>query len=93
MFTTGDGLLKQVDGKTEDGLQTIFTTNLFGHFTLVRQNCDLHSACINFIVTHVFCLLNSFVYRDAVSYSLPMIKVVGFIWIKVNIFQKYFLSS
>ena len=57
MFTTGDGLLKQVDGKTEDGLQTIFTTNLFGHFTLVRQNCDLHSACINFIVTHVFCLL------------------------------------
>ena len=36
MFTTGDGLLKQVDSVTEDGLQNIFATNLFGHFTLVR---------------------------------------------------------
>ena len=37
MFTTGEGVLKQVDGVTTDGLQQIFATNLFGHFVLVKE--------------------------------------------------------
>ena len=35
-FTDGGSLLKGVDGKTPEGLQTVFATNLFGHFLLVR---------------------------------------------------------
>jgi len=35
MFATGDGLLRQTDGTTDDGLKQIFATNLFGHFILV----------------------------------------------------------
>ena len=35
MFRTGDGLLMQVNGATEDGLKEIFATNVFGHFVLV----------------------------------------------------------
>jgi len=36
MFVTGDGLLKQSDMITIDNLPQIFTTNVFGHFVLVR---------------------------------------------------------
>jgi len=35
MFATGDGLLRQTDDTTDDGLKQIFATNLFGHFILV----------------------------------------------------------
>jgi 17beta-estradiol 17-dehydrogenase / 3beta-hydroxysteroid 3-dehydrogenase len=35
MFATGDGLLRQADGLTQDGLKEIFATNVFGHFILV----------------------------------------------------------
>lgn len=40
MFRTGDGLLKQVDGVTTDGMKQIFATNLFGHFALVSIISD-----------------------------------------------------
>ena len=36
MFATGEGLLKQIDTETSDGLKEVFTTNLFGHFVLVN---------------------------------------------------------
>ena len=35
MFRTGDGILKQEDGTTKDGLRQTFATNLFGHYVLV----------------------------------------------------------
>lgn len=35
MFATAEGLLTQKDGVTDDGLQEVFATNLFGHFLLV----------------------------------------------------------
>jgi len=35
MFATGDGLLRQTDETTDDGLKQIFAANLFGHFILV----------------------------------------------------------
>ncbi|XP_069823513.1 3-keto-steroid reductase/17-beta-hydroxysteroid dehydrogenase 7 isoform X2 [Dendropsophus ebraccatus] len=34
MFATGEGLLTQTDSVTEDGLQEVFETNVFGHFIL-----------------------------------------------------------
>lgn len=37
MFRTGSGLLQQVDEITEDGFKKIFTTNLFGHFILIKE--------------------------------------------------------
>ncbi|XP_074659126.1 3-keto-steroid reductase/17-beta-hydroxysteroid dehydrogenase 7-like [Tubulanus polymorphus] len=37
VLSTGDGLLTTVKQTTEDGLQEVFATNLFGHFVLVRQ--------------------------------------------------------
>ncbi|BFY97208.1 hypothetical protein BsWGS_00248 [Bradybaena similaris] len=37
MFTTGDGLLIQEDDVTEDGLQRVFETNVFGHYVLVKE--------------------------------------------------------
>nr|XP_022340053.1 3-keto-steroid reductase-like isoform X1 [Crassostrea virginica] len=37
MFTTGEGLLLQGDSVTEEGLQQVFATNLFGHFVLVQE--------------------------------------------------------
>ncbi|CAL8365967.1 unnamed protein product [Boreogadus saida] len=37
MFSTAEGLLTQQDRPTADGLQEVFTTNLFGHFLLVRE--------------------------------------------------------
>uniref|UniRef100_A0A8C6LMQ2 3-keto-steroid reductase/17-beta-hydroxysteroid dehydrogenase 7 n=1 Tax=Nothobranchius furzeri TaxID=105023 RepID=A0A8C6LMQ2_NOTFU len=37
MFSTGEGILTQKDGITNDGLQEVFATNLFGHFLLVRE--------------------------------------------------------
>jgi 17beta-estradiol 17-dehydrogenase/3beta-hydroxysteroid 3-dehydrogenase len=37
MFVTGDGLLRQDDQSTPDGLKQIFATNLFGHFILVKE--------------------------------------------------------
>lgn len=38
MFSTGGGgILTQEDSVTADGLQEIFTTNLFGHFLLVSH--------------------------------------------------------
>jgi 17beta-estradiol 17-dehydrogenase/3beta-hydroxysteroid 3-dehydrogenase len=36
MFTTGEGLLLQSDSITNEGLQQVFATNLFGHYVLVR---------------------------------------------------------
>ncbi|CAN0187476.1 3-keto-steroid reductase/17-beta-hydroxysteroid dehydrogenase 7 [Lampetra fluviatilis] len=41
MFATGEGLLTQEDSVNEDGLQNVFTTNVFGHFILIRQLEDL----------------------------------------------------
>lgn len=35
MFTTGEGLIIQEDAVTKDGLQSVFATNLFGHYLLV----------------------------------------------------------
>ncbi|KAM4640942.1 3-keto-steroid reductase/17-beta-hydroxysteroid dehydrogenase 7 [Discoglossus pictus] len=37
MFATGEGLLTQEDKVTEDGLQEVFETNVFGHFILIRE--------------------------------------------------------
>lgn len=37
MFATGEGLLTQEDRVTEDGLQEVFETNVFGHFILIRE--------------------------------------------------------
>lgn len=43
MFATGEGILTQEDGVTADGLQEVFTTNLFGHFLLVSgdESCKI----------------------------------------------------
>lgn len=37
MFATAEGLLTQQDRLNADGLQEVFTTNLFGHFLLIRE--------------------------------------------------------
>ncbi|KAM8888154.1 3-keto-steroid reductase/17-beta-hydroxysteroid dehydrogenase 7 [Synchiropus picturatus] len=37
MFATGEGILTQKDEVTDDGLQQVFATNLFGHFLLLRE--------------------------------------------------------
>ncbi|XP_072367619.1 3-keto-steroid reductase/17-beta-hydroxysteroid dehydrogenase 7 isoform X1 [Scyliorhinus torazame] len=37
MFQTGEGLLTQEDWLTDDGLQQVFMTNVFGHFLLIRN--------------------------------------------------------
>ncbi|XP_073414070.1 3-keto-steroid reductase/17-beta-hydroxysteroid dehydrogenase 7 isoform X1 [Dendrobates tinctorius] len=37
MFATGEGLLTQEDHVTEDGLQEVFETNVFGHFILIKE--------------------------------------------------------
>ncbi|XP_030228502.1 3-keto-steroid reductase/17-beta-hydroxysteroid dehydrogenase 7 isoform X1 [Gadus morhua] len=37
MLATGEGILKQKDSITADGMQEVFATNLFGHFLLVRE--------------------------------------------------------
>ncbi|NXY72927.1 DHB7 reductase, partial [Glareola pratincola] len=37
MLTTAEGIMTQTDRLNGDGLQEVFTTNLFGHFMLVRQ--------------------------------------------------------
>ncbi|XP_067893858.1 3-keto-steroid reductase isoform X5 [Heterodontus francisci] len=37
MFQTGEGLLIQEDWLTDDGLQQVFMTNVFGHFLLIRN--------------------------------------------------------
>ncbi|KAM3876142.1 3-keto-steroid reductase/17-beta-hydroxysteroid dehydrogenase 7 [Diretmus argenteus] len=37
MFATAEGILKQEDSITPDGLQQVFATNLFGHFLLIRE--------------------------------------------------------
>ncbi|XP_060685680.1 3-keto-steroid reductase isoform X1 [Hemiscyllium ocellatum] len=37
MFQTGQGLLTQEDWLTDDGLQQVFMTNVFGHFLLIRN--------------------------------------------------------
>ena len=50
MFRTGDGLLRQDDKTTDDGLKQIFATNLFGHFLLVRI------AMSDIINSNLFCL-------------------------------------
>ena len=47
MFTTGEGLLLQGDSVTEEGLQQVFATNLFGHFVLVSFH--MLYLCIDFI--------------------------------------------
>lgn len=41
MFTTGEGLLLQDDDVTEDGLQRVFESNVFGHYVLVRETNTL----------------------------------------------------
>lgn len=37
MLATAEGILTQKDSVTPDGLQEVFTTNLFGHFLLIRE--------------------------------------------------------
>lgn len=37
MFTTGEGLIVQKNGKTADGLMNVFATNLFGHYVLIKE--------------------------------------------------------
>lgn len=37
ILSTGSGCLNFVDGATDDGLQRVFATNLFGHFVMVRE--------------------------------------------------------
>ncbi|KAG9483391.1 3-keto-steroid reductase/17-beta-hydroxysteroid dehydrogenase 7 isoform X2 [Eleutherodactylus coqui] len=37
MFASGEGLLTQKDSVTEDGLQEVFETNVFGHFILIKE--------------------------------------------------------
>ncbi|XP_042717266.1 3-keto-steroid reductase/17-beta-hydroxysteroid dehydrogenase 7 isoform X2 [Chrysemys picta bellii] len=37
MLSTAEGLITQEDCITADGLQSVFETNLFGHFILIRQ--------------------------------------------------------
>lgn len=37
MFATAEGILTQEDCVTDDGLQQVFMTNLFGHFLLIRD--------------------------------------------------------
>lgn len=37
MLTTAEGIMTQTDRLNGDGLQEVFTTNLFGHFILVRH--------------------------------------------------------
>ncbi|KAM4021872.1 3-keto-steroid reductase/17-beta-hydroxysteroid dehydrogenase 7 [Anomaloglossus baeobatrachus] len=37
MFATGEGLLTQEDSVTEDGLQEVFETNVFGHFIMIKE--------------------------------------------------------
>ncbi|XP_053325278.1 3-keto-steroid reductase/17-beta-hydroxysteroid dehydrogenase 7 isoform X1 [Spea bombifrons] len=37
MFATGEGLLTQEDKVTQDGLQEVFATNVFGHFILIKE--------------------------------------------------------
>jgi len=35
-LNTGEGVLNHEDGVTEEGLQEVFATNLFGHFVMVN---------------------------------------------------------
>eukprot|EP01137_Pigoraptor_chileana_P031507 Opistho-2@19408 len=37
VLSTGDGMLKQADAVGKDGLRSIFATNVFGHYVLVRE--------------------------------------------------------
>uniref|UniRef100_A0A0B7A3C3 3-keto-steroid reductase n=1 Tax=Arion vulgaris TaxID=1028688 RepID=A0A0B7A3C3_9EUPU len=37
MFATGEGLLMQEDNVTEDGLQRVFESNVFGHYVLIKE--------------------------------------------------------
>ncbi|RUS76426.1 hypothetical protein EGW08_015817, partial [Elysia chlorotica] len=37
MLATGEGALKHRDWVTDDGLQAVFQTNLFGHYVLVKE--------------------------------------------------------
>ncbi|XP_070550240.1 3-keto-steroid reductase/17-beta-hydroxysteroid dehydrogenase 7-like [Ptychodera flava] len=43
MISTGEGLLMQQDSTTKDGLRAVFTTNVFGHFILLKELEDLLS--------------------------------------------------
>ncbi|XP_070531892.1 3-keto-steroid reductase/17-beta-hydroxysteroid dehydrogenase 7-like isoform X2 [Ptychodera flava] len=43
MISTGEGLLMQQDSTTKDGLRAVFTTNVFGHFVLLKELEDLLS--------------------------------------------------
>ncbi|XP_043941340.1 3-keto-steroid reductase/17-beta-hydroxysteroid dehydrogenase 7 isoform X2 [Protopterus annectens] len=47
MFATGEGLLTQEDKLTQDGLQEVFATNVFGHFVLIRELEPLLTQSIN----------------------------------------------
>ncbi|GFO06542.1 3-keto-steroid reductase [Plakobranchus ocellatus] len=37
VFATGEGALKHMDWITNDGLQAVFQTNLFGHYVLLKE--------------------------------------------------------
>lgn len=37
LFRTGTGIMMQYDEATPDGLQMVFTTNVAGHYIMVRQ--------------------------------------------------------
>ncbi|XP_070212810.1 3-keto-steroid reductase/17-beta-hydroxysteroid dehydrogenase 7-like [Littorina saxatilis] len=37
VLTTGEGLIVQKNGKTDEGLMNVFATNLFGHYVLLQE--------------------------------------------------------
>ncbi|XP_013379180.1 3-keto-steroid reductase [Lingula anatina] len=41
MFHTGIGLLEHKDQVTEEGLQMVFATNIFGHFVMIKELEDI----------------------------------------------------
>ncbi|XP_052246618.1 3-keto-steroid reductase/17-beta-hydroxysteroid dehydrogenase 7-like isoform X3 [Dreissena polymorpha] len=47
ILSTGWGVLNHIDGVTDEGLQEVFATNLFGHFVLVRELQDYLTASGN----------------------------------------------
>eukprot|EP00057_Strongylocentrotus_purpuratus_P033886 XP_793145.2 PREDICTED: 3-keto-steroid reductase [Strongylocentrotus purpuratus] len=41
ILSTGEGLLNVQDGATEDGLRSVFCTNIFGHYVLIQGLLDM----------------------------------------------------
>ncbi|KAK3759422.1 hypothetical protein RRG08_009095 [Elysia crispata] len=47
MLSTGEGALKLSDWVTDDGLQAVFQTNLFGHYVLVKELGSILGTSLN----------------------------------------------